>query len=40
MFTKLELGDYGLISEFMNEQLLLLQEQTQKSQQNLIYLEE
>ena len=40
MFTKLELGNYGLISEFMNEQLLLLQEQTQKSQQNLIYLEE
>lgn len=40
MFTKLELGDYGLISEFMNEQLLLLQKQTQKSQQNLIYLEE
>lgn len=40
MFTKLELGDYGLISEFMNEQLLLLQRMTLKSQQNLNYLEE
>lgn len=40
MFTKLELGDYGLISEFMNEQLLLLQRMTLESQQNLNYLEE
>ena len=40
IFTKLELGDYGLISEFMNEQLLLLQRMTLESQQNLIYLEE
>ena len=40
MFTKLELGDYGLISEFMNEQLLLLQRMTLESQQKLNYLEE
>lgn len=40
MLTKLELGDYGLISEFMNEQLLLLQRMTLESQQNLNYLEE
>ena len=40
MFTKLELGDYGLISEFMNEQLMLLQKMTLKSQQNIDYLEE
>ena len=40
MFTKLELGDYGLISEFMNEQLMLLQKMTLESQQNLNYLEE
>ena len=40
MFTKLELGDYGLISEFMNEQLMLLQKMTLESQQNLDYLEE
>ena len=35
MFTQLELGDYGLISEFMNEQLIWLQELTLKSQQGL-----
>ena len=40
MLTKLELGDYGLISEFMNEQLMLLQKMTLKSQQNIDYLEE
>lgn len=40
MFTKLELSDYGLISEFMNEQLMLLQKMTLESQQNLNYLEE
>ena len=40
MFTKLELGDYGLISEFMNEQLLLLHRMTLESQQKLNYLEE
>ena len=40
MLTKLELGDYGLISEFMNEQLMLLQKMTLKSQQNIVYLEE
>ena len=40
MFTQLELGDYGLISEFMNEQLIWLQELTLKSQQGLHDLKE